>query len=253
MDWLFAFAPTIFLVALLTAAEMIVRPGRPDWWRNLQAWALNAAIGFAVLPLFLAIEPPSLLDGAALPFWLGALLYLVARDGLEFAFHRAQHSVPWLWSMHALHHSDPDMSALTTSRHFWGDQVLKALTIWPLAAVIVAPTPQMVGLYNILSLWNFVVHARLPIGFGPLSWLLNSPAYHRRHHSILPEHYNSNFAALFPIFDVICGSYHRPNGFPPSGIETKPESMADLIVWPLRMARGAGPENAELPQALRRS
>ena len=37
------------LVALLTAGELLVRPGQSDWWRNFQAWALNAAIGFAVL------------------------------------------------------------------------------------------------------------------------------------------------------------------------------------------------------------
>ena len=237
MAWLIAMLPTIVLVAALSAGESLLRPGRADWWRNLQAWALNAAIGFAVLPVLASWHVASLVDGAALPFWTGAIAYLVLRDFLEFAYHRAQHAIPLLWSMHALHHSDPNMSALTTTRHFWGDQVVKAVTIWPLAALIIAPTPVMVGLFNLVSLWNFVVHARLPIGFGSLSWLLNSPAYHRRHHSSLPEHYNSNFAALLPIFDVLGGTYNRPTGFPPTGLETKPESLSDLLIWPLRPAR----------------
>jgi sterol desaturase/sphingolipid hydroxylase (fatty acid hydroxylase superfamily) len=135
------------------------------------------------------------------------------------------------------------MSALTTNRHFWGDQLIKAVTIWPLAAAVVAPTPAMIALFNLLALWNFVVHARLPFGFGRLSWLLNSPAYHRRHHSRLPEHYNSNFAALFPIFDVICGTYYRPAGFPPTGLDRQPASLGDVMLWP---ARHAGPAEAAL-------
>ena len=243
MAWLNAMLPTLVLVALLTAGEMLLRPGQADWWRNIQAWAVTAAIGFAVLPLMASLHVPALIVGAALPFWLGATAYLVLRDFLEFLYHRAQHKIPLLWSMHALHHSDPNMSALTTTRHFWGDQVIKAVTIWPLAALIIAPTPAMVGMFNLVSLWNFVVHARLPISFGPLSWLLNSPAYHRRHHSSLPEHYNSNYAALFPIFDVLCGTYYRPTGFPPTGLETKPESLVDLLLWPARQS----PETAPAP------
>lgn len=238
MSWLFAMLPTFVLVALLSAGELLLRPARADWWRNLQAWALNAFAGIAFLPLFMTLKLPSLIDGAALPFWMAALAYLVLRDGLEFLFHRAQHRFPWLWAMHSLHHSDPEMSALTTNRHFWGDALIKTLTIYPLAAFVLAPTPLAIGLFNLISLWNFVVHARLPISFGRLSWLLNSPAYHRRHHSSLPEHYNSNYAALLPIFDVLSGTYNRPAGFPPTGLETKPESLGDLLIWPVRMARG---------------
>ena len=97
----------------------------------------------------------------------------------------------------------------------------------------------ILGIFNLASFWHIVVHARLPISFGPLSWLLNSPAYHRRHHSSLPEHYNSNFSALFPIFDVLCGSYNRPDGWPPTGLDREPESMLDLLAWPVRQDREA--------------
>ena len=239
MNWLLALLPSFVLIALLSAGEMLLRPGKADWWINLQAWALQAAAAFALLPLFLALELPSLFNGAAMPIWLAAIAYLVLRDGLEFFYHRAQHSIPLLWSMHSLHHSDPNMSALTTNRHFWGDQLIKAVTIWPLAALVIAPTPVMIGIFNLASFWHIVVHARLPISFGPLSWLLNSPAYHRRHHSSLPEHYNSNFSALFPIFDVLCGSYNRPDGWPPTGLDREPETLLDLLAWPVRQDREA--------------
>ncbi|MGE3690969.1 MAG: sterol desaturase family protein [Novosphingobium sp.] len=236
MDWLILMMPTLFVVAALSLGEAIARPSRSDWWRNIQAWALGTGAGFAFLPMFRLGYVPSLVDGAALPFWLAFPIYLVVFDFGEFLYHRAQHSVPLLWAMHSLHHSDPEMSALTTQRHFWGDQLFKSLTIWPVAAMAISPTPAMLLAFAMVSLWNFVAHARLNVSFGPLSWLLNSPAYHRRHHSLRPEHYNSNFAALFPIFDVVFGSYHRPDGFPPTGLDRKPENFLELVVWPLRHA-----------------
>ncbi len=142
-----------------------------------------------------------------------------------------------LWAMHSLHHSDPEMSALTTNRHFWGDQLLKSVTVWLLSAMIIAPTPLLVVAYNLFSLWNLFVHSRLEVNLGRWSWLINSPAYHRRHHSSLPEHYDGNFAALFPLWDVIFGSYHRPDGFPPTGLETRPRTIGELVAWPLLYAR----------------
>lgn len=247
MDWIFALMPSIILAAVITAVEMFARPARSDWWRNLQAWVLTTLGSMASLPVLDALHGRSLIDGAALPLWVGLPLYFLVRDGLEFAFHRAQHTVPMLWSMHSLHHSDPEMSALTTSRHFWAEPIIKALTIWPLVTLIVAPSPLIFGVFTFVSFWHYFVHSRLPIDLGRFSWLLNCPAYHRRHHSALPEHYNSNFASLFPIFDVISGSYHRPDGWPPTGLDTQPKSFADLIFWPLRQHRQQQPQPEAVP------
>ncbi|OYX16779.1 MAG: hypothetical protein B7Z07_02035 [Sphingomonadales bacterium 32-67-7] len=195
----------VLVLSALTAIELVTR--RIAWSSrgiNLQAWAVS----------------------------LSATI-----DLGEYLFHRAQHASPLLWRMHSLHHSDHDMNATTTNRHFWGDSLLKALTIWPLAALIVAPTPTASAIYVALSLWNYFSHSAIDVNFGRWSWLINSPAYHRRHHSIRPEHYGSNFAALFPVFDVIAGSYHRPVGFPPTGLDERPEHIGHILLWPLRGAR----------------
>lgn len=221
------------LAAGLAAIEYLYGVRGTDWRNNLFAWAIAFFTGAAFLPLLPLWQGHGLIDGAALPFWLALPLFLVVQDLGEYLFHRAQHRIPWLWSMHALHHSDPAMSALTTQRHFWGDQLVKTVTVWSAASLIVSPTPELVLAYSAASMWNFVVHSALPIDLGRWSWLVNSPAYHRRHHSRLPEHYDSNFAALFPIFDVIAGSYHRPDGFPPTGLDRKPETVAEIAVFPL--------------------
>ena len=220
------------IILILLGLERLAGAPETDWWRNLQAWALQFVTGEALMPVMSRPGGFALLHGAKLPLLLACPIFLIARDLGEYLYHRAQHRVPLLWRMHSLHHSDPEMSVLTTQRHFWGDQFLKALTIWPLAAVLIEPTPLMVGVASLLGFWNFFTHARLKVDFGRWSWVINSPAYHRRHHSMLPEHYDSNFAALFPVFDVIFGSYHRPDGFPPTGLPYQPKSFADLALWP---------------------
>jgi sterol desaturase/sphingolipid hydroxylase (fatty acid hydroxylase superfamily) len=221
------------LAAVLAVLEHRSGVRGTDWRNNLLAWAMQIAGGFILIPLLPLWQGHALVDGSALPFWWSLPVYVVVHDLGEYLFHRAQHRIPFLWAMHSLHHSDPAMSALTTQRHFWGDQLIKTMTIWSAASLIISPTVPLVMGYALLSLWNFVTHSALPIDFGRWSWLLNAPAYHRRHHSSMPQHYDSNFAALLPIFDVIAGSYHRPDGFPPTGLDRKPESTADIALWPL--------------------
>ena len=219
-----------------------------DWRTNIAAWAMQMVASLAFIPFLPAFQGHGLIDAAALPWWLAFPIYLVVQDLGEYLFHRAQHRVPALWAMHALHHSDPNMSALTTQRHFWGDQLIKTMTVWSAASFIISPTEGLVIGYACVSLWNFVVHSALPLDFGRWSWLVNGPAYHRRHHSSLPEHYDSNFAALLPIWDVIAGSYHRPDGFPPTGLERRPENAIQVALWPLATrGRSGNPANAPAP------
>ncbi len=235
MSW----SETILLMASLTlviaAIEARADPAPTDWRRNLQAWVVNASFG-ALIALFVpAWTGGSVLDLAHRPFWMALIVFTLLADFLEFAFHVAQHRVPFLWRMHSLHHSDPEMSTLTTNRHFWGDQLIKGLTIWPLLAVLAGPSPAHVLIFNAISFYNFVIHAKLKIDFGRWSWMLNCPAYHRQHHSRLMEHHNTNFAALFPIWDVLFGTYRRPNGWPPCGLpDEAPQSVQDIVFWPVR-------------------
>ncbi|MES2116314.1 MAG: sterol desaturase family protein [Pseudomonadota bacterium] len=175
------------------------------------------------------------------------LLYTLALDGGEYAFHRAQHRVPALWAMHSLHHSDTAMNATTTDRHFWLEPGIKMMTIYLAAGLLFRPDPAIVGMYAVLGLYNVVPHMNLRWGLGRGAFLINTPQFHRLHHSILPQHYDCNFAALFPVFDVLCGTYRRPvaGEYPPTGIAgaDRPSGMLELLAWPLRRwLRRLGPE-----------
>jgi sterol desaturase/sphingolipid hydroxylase (fatty acid hydroxylase superfamily) len=185
---------------------------------------------------------------------LSLAAYFVAMDLGEYLFHRAQHAIPWLWAMHSLHHSDPDFDATTAARHFWLEPAIKAVTIWLAVAVLFKTPPGVVGVWIAFSYWHYVVHSNCRLDFGRWSWALNGPAYHRLHHSRLAEHFDVNFAALFPIFDLALGSYRRPRPGEavPTGLDTgeAPQTPWQAMTWPLR-GRGAAPAlAAPAPAAL---
>jgi|GEM_PF-950555 len=231
--WLFFLLPFAVMGAI-TLVEIRRNPDPTDWVRNLQAFALDFGIAYFVHRYWPQWMGGSLIQASLLPFWLALPLFVVIRDFTEWLFHYAQHRLPWLWAMHSLHHSDPEMTALTTNRHFWGDRLVKAITVWPLANMMMNPNDAVFAAYAVLALYNYFIHANLKVDFGRWSWVLNCPAYHRRHHSRLPEHYDTNFAAMLPVFDVIFGTYRRPDGWPPCGLDEAPRSFGDLIDWPVR-------------------
>jgi sterol desaturase/sphingolipid hydroxylase (fatty acid hydroxylase superfamily) len=168
---------------------------------------------------------------------VGIAIYVVAMDFGEYLFHSAQHAVPFLWAMHALHHSDTSFGATTAVRHFWLESWIKSATIWLAVGMMFQAPPLAMLAYGVLGLYNFVSHSNLRINFGRASWLCNSPAYHRLHHSASPDHADCNYAALLPIFDWLSGAYLRPapGMYPVTGLGDgrRPHSVLQAAVWPL--------------------
>lgn len=242
------FAAPFVMMLGLTALER-VRPARREPSQallNIGVAAYNRVLRLALLPA-LGLVVNRLTAGLPnlgidrWPLYWSIPAFVAAMDLGEYFYHRAQHVVPVLWRMHSLHHSDPNVNATTTERHWWGDVFIKSATVWPAIIAVMHPSPVDTTVYVLLLLYHYFSHANVPVNYGWFSWVLNSPAYHRRHHSERPEHFNANFASLFPIFDVILGSYQRPDDFPRTGLPTTPRGLADTVVWPMQDAsRGEG-------------
>ena len=251
-------ATALLIIAAITSMERLWPARREASQRglNLVLWAIRASLSLTILPLVgSAISLTSRQAGvpglgiASWPLFLSLPVFVVTQDFAEFLFHRAQHAVPWLWRMHSLHHADPSMNVTTTERHFWADSLLKAVTIWPAVAIALQPSAADFAIYATISLYNYFSHANLKVDFGRWSWVLNSPAYHRLHHSRAAEDHDANFAALFPIFDLLLGSYRRPRGFVETGLERCPRSIADALLWPVRQPVVSGSAPAVAPAA----
>ena len=153
--------------------------------------------GFIILPTTL----PGLIWGVA--------LYTISADLAESAFHLAQHKFRWLWKMHSLHHTDGTLNASTALRHFWAEELIKTATIYAAIALLFRANPPILASYAVIGFYNFYLHMNVKGGLGRFSWLINTPQYHRLHHSRRPEDYNLRYAAIFPIFDLLCGTYRR--------------------------------------------
>ncbi len=83
-------------------------------------------------------------------------------------------------------------------------------------------------------LWGFFIHGNLRWRFGPLEWLISTPAFHHWHHT-RTEHINRNYSSTLPWLDWIFGTHYLPKEWPDAyGIEARmPDSLSEQIAYPL--------------------
>lgn len=168
-------------------------------------------------------------------------------------WHRWQHTVPALWELHKLHHSDESLNATSIYRSHLLELPGQSLVRGTTVGLVVDVTAEPVSLIAILAaglappVWDFFIHANVRFdGLHRLLPWLSTPQYHWIHHSKLPEHQDRNFAIWLPFFDVLFGSYYRPavDEYPPTGLSTgeKIETLWDAQAGPFlawaRMLRG---------------
>jgi sterol desaturase/sphingolipid hydroxylase (fatty acid hydroxylase superfamily) len=200
---------------------------------NIGFWLLNI-----VLAAFIFAPPDTFRPqletafGVALPswpitdHWLGFAAAFLLLDFLIYAVHRCQHAVPFLWRFHALHHSDPDVDVTTSVRHHPIEYLIAAAFYW--LAVLALDIPVVVVTSHGLAVFAAaaVTHGniRLP------EWLerLLQPVVitldlHLIHHSISYDEQNTNFGAVFSVWDRLFGTFAR-----------LPRAQQDRIVFGVR-------------------
>ncbi len=147
-------------------------------------------------------------------------------DFIAYGLHWWQHTNPLLWEFHKVHHSAPVMHPLTNYREHPIDNIFYAvghgITIGLSGGCIsyclgyVPEMPTIYGatlfslLYNALgyNLRHSHIWLRWP---GKWVYVFGCPAHHQIHHSCHPEHIDKNFAFMFPIWDVLFGTFCLPN------------------------------------------
>ncbi len=177
-------------------------------------------------------------------------------DLFFYAYHRAQHTFGILWQVHAMHHTDEQMNITTTQRiHILEYVFAPVLVTGPMTILFNLPAPSIAVLASLPTLWTFFTHANVRVSFGPLWWMLASPQYHRIHHSIEPQHLNRNFAAYFPLWDIVFGTAYRPKPgeYPMTGVDgLKVSNLWSAFALPfegwarLYWRRGGGNSREEL-------
>jgi sterol desaturase/sphingolipid hydroxylase (fatty acid hydroxylase superfamily) len=142
------------------------------------------------------------------PGWLLVPITVVAMDGANWLAHYADHRLDPLWRFHALHHSQEELSVLTSFRaHPLMHTTGFLLATVPVMALM--PTrpiaPMLITIYVCIGTLQ---HANLRWTFGPAGRLIVSPAYHRLHHARDTQHVN--LGVVLTIWDVLAGRARFP-------------------------------------------
>jgi sterol desaturase/sphingolipid hydroxylase (fatty acid hydroxylase superfamily) len=142
------------------------------------------------------------------PLWLIVPITVVAMDGANWLAHYADHRLGFLWRFHALHHSQEELSVLTSFRA----HPLMHTTGFILAAVpVVALMPTRAIAPVVITIYVCVgtlQHANLRWTFGPAGRVLVSPAYHRLHHA--RDTQQVNLGVVLTIWDALAGRARFP-------------------------------------------
>jgi sterol desaturase/sphingolipid hydroxylase (fatty acid hydroxylase superfamily) len=186
---------------------------------NLGIWVLNLLLGAFVFMSPAAFRGQlAAIWGVALPAWpiTNSALTFVAGflllDFLRYAVHRCQHAVPFLWRLHAMHHSDPDVDFTTAVRHHPVESLIAGGVYW--LAALVVDIPVLVTVSHALVVFAAAAfthgNMRLPEWFE--HWLqpvVITLDLHLVHHSLVYEEANANFGAVLSIWDRMFGTLVR--------------------------------------------
>jgi sterol desaturase/sphingolipid hydroxylase (fatty acid hydroxylase superfamily) len=220
--------PAVLFASIVWVAWLErVLPYRPDWNRArgdlvadalyLPTTALVAALmrpALATLGVVFAGQV-SARFGVGLwphgwPLLAQLLLSWVAVEAFAYWPHRWLHEVPWLWRLHATHHSPERLYWLNATRAHPLEHVFRStFNMLPLAfagapaelLALQAITDAVVGLFQ---------HANVDIRLGPLNYVFSAAPVHRWHHSRTRAEADHNYGDNFIFWDLVFGTYYRP-------------------------------------------
>jgi sterol desaturase/sphingolipid hydroxylase (fatty acid hydroxylase superfamily) len=260
-------ATSWFMVGVLQLGVMLVVIAPLQRWRPVEPLTDRAAVrtdviytlihrlGLFRLALFFSVDPlfddllgvlrvagwstfhlddvwPGVTDNG----WVSLALYLVAFDFVNYWIHRGQHQFGWWWKLHALHHSQRQMTMWTDNRNHLLDDLIRDGLIVVVAQIIGIAPGQFVAVVALTQLSESLQHANVRLWFGRIGervWV--SPRFHRLHHSIGIGHESAgrqtlgghNFGVLLPWWDMAFGTANFELRFDATGVRDQVEQGVD--------------------------
>ncbi len=189
----------------------------------------HAAVNFAftvmhlVIHTFLAILIVALSDWCkinefGLVYWfnpnvlLTILIAVLALDFSSWLVHLVMHKVPVLWRFHLIHHSDNNVDVTTGLRHHPGDSLLRGIFFLLLIFVSGAPMYGVMIYQTLVVLSTAFTHANISLPKKldrALSYFIISPNMHKVHHHWQQPFTDSNYGAVFSIWDRVLGTFMK--------------------------------------------
>lgn len=156
---------------------------------------------------FLRVESIDLL-----PVALQIAIAVILGDFVRWFHHVVRHKITLFWSFHTVHHSQRDLNAFSDLRVHPVERIIETLVSFvPFFALNPRTAFPALAAWSAFGVWYArFYHGNVRTNLGPLRYLLVTPQSHRIHHSRRAEHRDTNFGAIFSIWDRLFGTYVDP-------------------------------------------
>ncbi len=150
-----------------------------------------------------------LLQQWSLPFWATLIVTVFLLDMWMYAWHRLNHTQPFLWRFHRFHHTDEKMNSTTAIRfHFL--ELFFSYFGKAIVFVVAGFSYTPVLIYELLFFASIVVHhSNINISEAAdkiYRCVFASPRMHRIHHSVQRRERDSNYGSVFSFWDNLFGT-----------------------------------------------
>jgi len=158
----------------------------------------------------------------ATPAWIRFAVTVLLLDLGYWAQHYLNHRVPFLWKLHSVHHSQEQLNFFTDFRYHPLEYVVRH-TFITVPFLFLNVTPPVIAGFVIAREWySRFYHGNIRTNLGPLKHILVTPQSHRVHHSLEARHHDTNFGAIFSIWDLLFGTrYEGFDEYPATGVVDK--------------------------------
>ena len=186
------------------------------WINNLGLTLFNSILlqlifSFAIVSTAKYVQTGKLgiLSMVQAPSWLKILVTVAFMDFMLYVWHLLNHEMPLLWRFHRVHHSDLNMDASTATRFHIGELAISAIIKISIIFFLGASYLGVLIFESSVVLCTQFHHSSLkvPQWFETLWWILFvPPSMHRIHHSVIIKERDTNYGAIFSIWDRILGT-----------------------------------------------
>jgi sterol desaturase/sphingolipid hydroxylase (fatty acid hydroxylase superfamily) len=126
--------------------------------------------------------------------------------------HITEHKVPLLWRFHVVHHADNNVDVTTGLRHHPIESILRGLFFFAGILLSGAPMFAVMIFQTLIVLATAFTHANISLPKWldtGLSYIFVSPNMHKVHHHWKQPYTDSNYGAVFSIWDRLLGTFLR--------------------------------------------
>lgn len=201
---------------------------------TMLAAALFVAVVVAIIGPLVPESARSVVSG--LPIWAQVLGLIILGDLYYYWAHRIFHMVPAIWPVHAVHHSIEHMDWIAAHRAHPIDTAITN-SGYTILAILFDVSGVAFAIFSLqFSVHSLLKHSNVRIDWGVLGWLYVTPRFHHWHHANVPAAYDRNFAAQFPLWDVLFGTALARSGESPPryGVDDPvPRSFLGSLAYPV--------------------